>query len=128
MEKEFVRWFKEVHPDDYKRFFKQFNNRGNKSIEKIPFDDWWQIYGKKVGRFNAEKKWNKLSLRDQKRAMLHTPEYVKNTPDKQYRLNPQTYLNQKRYNDEEIIKAGNNKTEQRVNENLQQWRELFNQS
>lgn len=80
------------------------------------FDDWWNAYDKKRGRKKAEMKWNKLSDSDKKACFEATPAYVKSTPDKQYRLDPQTYLNGERWNDEIINKA--NGTEQRTFDRL----------
>ena len=72
-------------------------------VEEDPsFEDWWNAYNKKRGRKKAEAKWNKLSHADKIACMKATPAYVASTPDVQYRLDPLTYLNGERWNDEII--------------------------
>jgi hypothetical protein len=76
--------------------------------EKNSFDDFWGLYDKKVGdKEKLEKKW--FSLTDEERAAIfeHIPKYKESTPDKQYRKDPQTFLNNKSWNDE-IIKPAQN--------------------
>lgn len=69
----------------------------------IEFEVWWSAYGKKVGSTTSLKiKWNKLAVKTQHLIMAHTAEYVKSTPNKVYRKNPQTYLNQQAWLDEII--------------------------
>ena len=70
------------------------------NTEKYPFDVWWNIYDKKSGRKDCEKKWSKISDKDKEIIMEHTPKYVLSTPDKQYRKLPLTYLNGEHWNDE----------------------------
>ena len=76
------------------------------SAEDVAFDDWWDIYDKKCGRKDCEKKWRKLSLEEKEACIAATPAYVSSTPDKQFRKNPLSYLNQKAWNDEIIIRNG----------------------
>lgn len=64
------------------------------------FNQFWDLYDKKVGREMCENKWAKISQSDREKIMLHVPEYVESTPNKQYRKNPHSYLNQKSWNDE----------------------------
>ncbi|GEM_PF-868247 len=67
----------------------------------IPFSSFWDSYGKKVGdKTKLEKKWNKLSDEDRKAIMDYIPAYIKATPDKKYRKNPETFLNNHSWNDE----------------------------
>lgn len=70
--------------------------------ENDSFEDWWNMYNKKRGKKKAEAKWNRLSKADQTACLLATPAYVASTPDVQYRLDPLTYLNGERWNDEII--------------------------
>lgn len=72
------------------------------------FDDFWELYDKKVG--NQElliKKWLKLSDVERELAMSYIPKYKLSQPDKKYRKNPETFLNQKAWNDELIFDYGN---------------------
>jgi hypothetical protein len=73
-------------------------------IPNISFDTWWDLYDKKVGsKTKLESKWNKITDNQRTQAIKHTKEYKIAQPDKQYRKNPDTYLNNESYYDE-IIK------------------------
>ena len=75
-----------------------------KDKDKDSFENFWNLYDKKTGRPSCEKKWNKLSLEEQKQAMEFIPKYKRAQPDKQFRKNPEAFINQKGWNDE-IIKG-----------------------
>lgn len=66
------------------------------------FDDFWSLYDKKVDRPRCEKKWAKIAARARTRIMDHLQAYVQATPDKQYRKNPLTYLNNEAWENEVI--------------------------
>lgn len=74
--------------------------------EKEPnysFDEFWELYDKKTGeRKKLTKKW--LALTDEEREMImnYIPKYIECQPDKQFRKNPETFLNNKSWNDELI--------------------------
>jgi hypothetical protein len=73
-------------------------------ILNISFDTWWDLYDKKVGsKTKLQNKWNKLTDDQRTQAIKHTKEYIIAQPDKQYRKNPDTYLNNESFYDE-IIK------------------------
>jgi hypothetical protein len=80
----------------------------------IDFQAVWEAYDKKVGdRHRCEKKWHKLSDKEKWLVWRHIPTYVQSTPEKKYRANLETYLNQKRWNNEIIYthaKSGNTAT------------------
>jgi predicted DNA-binding protein (MmcQ/YjbR family) len=80
-------------PNKYKRIYSNINVR---------FDEFWNLYDKRVNKQKAEKKWNSLSNQDRELAMEHLPSYIKATADKQYRKDPTTYLNNQSWNDEII--------------------------
>ncbi len=69
------------------------------------FDHFWFEYDKKVGREISEKKWNRLSQKDKEAIMEYIPLYKESQPEKQYRKNPETFLNNKSWNDELIFKT-----------------------
>lgn len=72
------------------------------------FDEFWNLYDKKVGlRSKLEKKWINLTNEDREKAMEYIPRYKESQPDKQYRKHPETFLNNKSWNDE-IITTQNN--------------------
>ena len=58
------------------------------------------MYGKKVDSKKCEVKFNKLSEADIEKIFEVLPAYVASKPDKQFRKNPQTWLNGKCWNDE----------------------------
>jgi hypothetical protein len=66
----------------------------------ISFNVFWDLYDKKEQKDSCEKKWNALDLATQEKIILVLPDYVKWKNEKQYRPNPQTFLNQKRWLDE----------------------------
>lgn len=76
------------------------------NLPQDSFNIWWQIYDKKRAREKCLAKWNKLSPQEQQACIDATPAYVASTPDKQYRKDPLTYLNQKSWNDEIIARNG----------------------
>lgn len=71
--------------------------------DKISFVDFWNSYDKKIGsKEKCKTKWDKLPLETQKVILDHVKKYVNSTPDKKYRCNPETYLNQNRWENEII--------------------------
>jgi hypothetical protein len=66
----------------------------------INFSEFWNLYNKKTGRKDCEKKWNKLKDSEREEIIKTLPTYVKSTPDIQFRKNPITYLNQRTWEDE----------------------------
>ena len=78
-------------------------------MDKIEFSVFWDAYDKKIGAKKCHEKWDKLDLEEQMAALKHIKLYVKSTPNKQYRKNPETYLNNDSWEDE-IIDRSNNAT------------------
>lgn len=71
--------------------------------DEYTFERAWDLYKKKVGcKEKLEKKWNSMSQKDRKAAIEYIPLYVISQPDKQYRKNFQTFLNQRAWEDEII--------------------------
>lgn len=69
----------------------------------ISFEEFWNAYDKKRGdKTKIEAKWAKLSDADRLAIMQHVPQYKASQPDKQYRKDPETYLNNKSWHDEII--------------------------
>jgi hypothetical protein len=85
-----------------------------KNDNKIPFDVFWDAYDKKVGKPNCEKKWNKLKEETQFEILNHIELYKESQPDKQYRKNPEVYLNNKSWNDEIINRNNGNGTDKPI--------------
>lgn len=70
--------------------------------DNIDFKFFWDAYDKKIDRPKCEKKWNKLPEETQLKILSHIEIYKKATPDKQYRKNPLTYLNNESWENEII--------------------------
>lgn len=71
--------------------------------DEYTFERAWNLYEKKVGcKAKLEKKWNSMSQKDRKAAIEYIPLYVISKPDKQFRKNFQTFLNQRGWEDELI--------------------------
>lgn len=78
-------------------------------IINVPFDVFWELYDKKVDRAKCEVKWNKLTDQEREDCVYKVPGYIQSTPDKKYRRDPETYLNNKSWNNEIIKSNGTNK-------------------
>ena len=67
----------------------------------IPFDVFWNLYNKKVGdKKKVESKWNKLKDDERQKIIDTLPTFLNSIKDKQFQPFPETYLNNKRWNDE----------------------------
>jgi len=76
----------------------------NDSSEELNFDVFWELYDKKVGKKeNLKKKWDKLSSADKQAIIRYIPPYKTSQPHKQYRKNPETFLNNRSWEDELIF-------------------------
>lgn len=74
--------------------------KGKESKINIAFDVFWNLYDKKSSREKCEKKWNALKDKDRETIISTLPSYILATPDKKYRKNPETYFNNKSWEDE----------------------------
>jgi len=75
----------------------------------ISFDIFWHLYDKKVGeKKKLEKKWLNLTDKERQSIIDYLPKYKLAIPDKQFRKNPETFFNNKSWNDE-IISNNDNK-------------------
>ncbi len=64
------------------------------------FDKFWDTYGKKTDKKKCFEKFKKLNPESKILISKTLADYVKSTPDKQYRKNPLTYLNGECWKDE----------------------------
>lgn len=81
--------------------------RTEKEEEKnniFSFDEFWNMFDKKVDRRKCEDKYKKLSLVQIEKIKVALPIYIKSKPDIQYRKNPLTWLNGECWNDEVKLK------------------------
>lgn len=79
---------------------KEIKENIKKDIVQNEFERFWNLYDKKVSKEKSFKLWKKLKAEDKQEIFRTLPEYVKATPDKQYRKNPDTYLRNKSWKDE----------------------------
>ncbi len=77
---------------------------------KDSFEQFWDCYQKKIDRPKCERKWNHLKASEKELIMDTIMDYVESTPDKQFRKNPATYLNNESWLNEIIVKS-NGQTE-----------------
>lgn len=77
-------------------------NKKLRNKEKISFPLFWNLYDKKVDRPKCETKWDRLTVEDQHAIMEYIPGYIKSQPDKKYRKNPLTFLNNRSWENELI--------------------------
>jgi hypothetical protein len=82
----------------------QVQLEGFEILEPYPFNEFWDMYDKKVNREKSENKYKKLTLEEKQKIFETLPDYVLSTPDKKFRKNPDTYLNNKSWKDEIIKK------------------------
>jgi uncharacterized protein YdaU (DUF1376 family) len=69
----------------------------------IDFEYYWKDYDKKIGdKKKLKSKWDKLTDQERQDAMNYIDLYKISVPDKQFRKNPETFLNNKSWNDEII--------------------------
>jgi hypothetical protein len=77
----------------------------NETVLWPSFEDFWETYDKKRGdREKVRKKWDKLKQSEKEATMAYIPEYIKAQPEKQFRKDPSTFLNNKSWNDEIITR------------------------
>lgn len=87
----------------------------SKNIEekKDKFEKFWDLYEKKVGeKSKLLKKFSKLSNKDIELVMDYIPKYKNSKPDKQFRKNPEAFLNNKTWLDEIIDNTKKSKPEE----------------
>lgn len=84
----------------------------------VPFDDFWNLYDKKEDRDKCEKKWKVLKDNERSLIMEKLPPYIAATPDKKFRKNPITYLNNRSWENEIITHTYIKDTNYKPNEKL----------
>lgn len=103
----------------------KYNGESKDSPAEFSFENVWEQYGKKGNRKTSEAKWGRLSNPNKALALKHIPEYVKATPDKQYRKHFETYINQEVWNDNVLSNESSSKR-QEINQSMPDLDELFN--
>ena len=79
------------------------DNNENKVKDDFDFLKFWNLYNKKVGdKAKILKKWTNLKQIDRDTILKTLPLFLQNITDKKFQPFPDTYLNNKRWNDELI--------------------------
>ncbi|MGR3177794.1 MAG: hypothetical protein ACUZ8E_07030 [Candidatus Anammoxibacter sp.] len=73
------------------------------------FNSFWNTYDKKVGIDKCKPKWMLLSGETREKIMVHLKKFIPANRNKQFRPDPTTYINQRKWEDELI----NSKTEEK---------------
>ena len=97
------------------------NNKNDKNdkVINVLFEKFWNLYDKKVSKEKSFRIWNKLTIKEKEKIFEALPEYIRSTPDKQYRKNPDTYLRNKCWNDEIYVNRSNLMSQEIVPESNQ---------
>jgi len=85
----------------------QYKIREDKIIEYkgLDFNLFWNLYDKKIDKPKCELKWNKIKPETQQKILEYLPKYKLATPDKKFRKNPETFLNNNSW-DNELVGGG----------------------
>jgi hypothetical protein len=70
--------------------------------DELSFEHAWELYGRKGNKKTAMHRWANLKNHFREAALKHIPAYVASTPERKYRKDFGTYLNQEAWNDEII--------------------------
>lgn len=75
------------------------------NTETDGFDEFWMIYDKKVEKPQAEKSWKRIKPSIELQLTIYAAArlYVQSTPNKKFRKNPSTWLNNQCWNDEVVV-------------------------
>lgn len=90
-------------PIEEEEIEKENNTKENslKLEQDDEFNRFWNMYDYKKGdKTKVKKKFLSLSRADREKIFETLPLYIESTPDKQYRKHPQTYLNNRSWEDE----------------------------
>ena len=78
----------------------EFFNSQDNVFDELCFENIWTLYEKKGNKKTSLQRWNKLSNKSKKLALVNIPLYIKNNQEIKFRKNFETYLNQEVWNDE----------------------------
>ena len=99
----------------------------NKNNIREWFEKFRNLYNKKVwNKENCMKKWNKLNDLEKEKIMASLPKFIEKIKDKQFQPFPETYLNQKRWNDDvENVEFDPKTKEERIQKYKDLWVKAF---
>ena len=67
------------------------------------FNSFWDFYDKKVGIDKCKPKWMLLSGETREKIMVHLKKFIPANRNKQFRPDPTTYINQRKWEDESVV-------------------------
>ena len=67
------------------------------------FESFWSAYDKKVGIDKCKPKWMLLSGETREKIMVHLKKFIPAHRNKQFRPDPTTYINQRKWEDESVV-------------------------
>lgn len=75
-----------------------------RELDLSGFDQFWEAFGKKRGRREAEVEWSKLTPDDRAAAMAAIPAMVAALPEPRFRKDPERWLKHRRWEDDYTIR------------------------
>lgn len=78
----------------------------------LTFDEFWELYDKKVDARNCKIKYAKISEKDRLEIKITLPEYLSTIKEKKYQKNPLTYLGRQSWKDEYVNSPASQKPQQ----------------
>jgi len=92
---------KQVLKQELKQIIKLYIDEDKDVIINIDFNIFWDLYNKKIGaKDKCIIKWNNLNDKERQKIIDTLPLFLKSIKEKKYQPYAETYLNQKRWNDE----------------------------
>lgn len=89
------------------------------------FETFWTLYDKKIARKDCQKLWLKIKPDLYPLILAHVGEYVKVTPNKKHRKDPETYLKKQSWTDEIIQQYSSTPVKKSLSELAKENEELF---
>lgn len=109
---------KESLPETGKESLPDNNTFDNTSLidikESCCFDDFWKLYGKNVGKKPCQKIWSKIKLPIRKIIFERLPKWKLQFTNNQFYPNPETFLQDERWNDDILMEENSNNQQENV--------------
>ena len=83
---------------------KEIKEKESKEPDQL-FEKFWNLYDKKKGKDKTKLQWGKLKLEEREKAINGISFYQKYQPETKYRKDPERYLSNRVWEDEEIYKV-----------------------
>lgn len=98
---EFTKAYTKLQADnkDLKQRLKQYESEQSDDDKEKDFQKFLTMYGKKTNQKQAKALWFRLSKKKISKIWENLPGYVKETPDKNFRVTPDKYLRHEKFDD-----------------------------